>query len=494
MLSGKRSRRLSIAGMAVVIVLCGLTVGAAGCSSDSDDPTPTPATHAISGRVTGAVSSGVTVALGGAATATTTTDAAGDYAFTALADGAYTVTASRSGHTFAPAVRNVTLAGADVGGQDFAATVIVTPPFAGNVLLDSILPDANYMHAHNSTSTDRTKMLITVNKAATPYTGMTGVTDLYLVDADKMAQGEVAKTLGPVQIGSNATTPMNVVFRSSWTADDSKILVAGKDRLWVLDPATLAPLNGAAGDAGLLAGSNGTYYENHDALPTTDGQYAILTLRTKPHADPDVAKLDGELKLYDLANGHVVGAGVSVCNSCHATMLGANRNATLCGLDGKVEKQADGKYTGTVYVPGHGGHIAKVPLTIDPANTANPITLGTVSTITISSSKFPSTHASASVANTSQYKLHDVRLDGNTLYWSTFNTDANGKVHYGKVDLTTGQVTDKAAIDVDAAATLPAAVAGGGTPNLYCGSGQSATAYMPITMTHKMYLTVIPKF
>ena len=412
MLSGKRTHRRSMAGMAAAIVLGGLMVGAAGCSDSDDTTTPPPPPP--------------------------------------------------------------------------------PPPFEGNVLLDSVLVDQNYMHAHNSTSTGRTKMLVTVNKATQPYAGMTGVTDLYLLDADKMAQGEVSKILGPVQIGSTATTPMNVVFRSAWTADDSKIVVAGKDRLWVLNAATLAPLNGTDGDPGLLAGSAGTYYENHDALPTTDGMYAILTLRTKPHVDADATKLDGELKLYDLANGKVVGAGVSVCNSCHASMLGANRNATLCGLDGKVEKQADGKYTGTVYVPGHGGHIAKVPLTIDPSNTTNPITLGTLTTISISTSKFPSTHATA--ANTSQYKLHDVRLDGNTLYWSTFNTDANGKVHYGKVDLTTGAVTDKAAIDMDPAATLPAAVVGGGTPNLYCGSGQSATAYMPITMTHKMYVTVIPKF
>jgi hypothetical protein len=356
------------------------------------------------------------------------------------------------------------------------------------VLLDSILPDANYTFAHNSTSSDRKKMLVTMNKAATPYTGATGVTDLYLLDADKMAQGEVSKTLGPVQIGSSANTPGNVAFRSSWTTDDSRIVVAGKDRLWVLNAATLAPVNGTDGDSGLLAGSAGTHYENHDALPTTDGKYAILTLRTKPFADATV--MDGEIKLYDLTANQVVGAGVSVCNSCHASQLGSNRSSVLCGLDGKVEKQADGTYSGTVYLPGHGGHIAKVPLTINPANTDSPITVGTIDRITISTSKFPAGHASA---GQSQYKMHDVRIDGNTMYWSTINTDASNQAHYGKVDLTTLAVTTYA-IDVDAAATLPAAPAAGDRSNIYCGSGQSATAFMPVTMTHEAYITVIPKF
>jgi hypothetical protein len=79
------------------------------------------------------------------------------------------------------------------------------------------------------------------------------------------------------------------------------------------------------------------------------------------------------------------------------------------------------------------------------------------------------------------------------MYWSTINTDASNQAHYGKVDLTTLAVTTYA-IDVDAAATLPAATAAGDRSNIYCGSGQSATAFMPVTMTHEAYITVIPKF
>ena len=78
--------------------------------------------HAIAGAVTGA--SAVTVNLTGAATRTTTTDGTGGYAFTGLADGAYTVTPEKTGYTFTPASLAVTVSGADVAGQDFAAAPV----------------------------------------------------------------------------------------------------------------------------------------------------------------------------------------------------------------------------------------------------------------------------------------------------------------------------------------------------------------------------------
>ena len=69
------------------------------------------ATHSISGTVTsgGSPLAGATMSLSGSAVATTTTDAAGNYAFTGLANGSYTVTPSKAGSTFVPASTNVRL-------------------------------------------------------------------------------------------------------------------------------------------------------------------------------------------------------------------------------------------------------------------------------------------------------------------------------------------------------------------------------------------------
>ena len=85
-----------------------------------------PTGYVVSGRVTsgGAAVAGVTVSLTGAATQSTSTDINGDYRFTGVFDGAYTITPSQVDYTFTPQRINVTVSGADVSGQNFAATAI----------------------------------------------------------------------------------------------------------------------------------------------------------------------------------------------------------------------------------------------------------------------------------------------------------------------------------------------------------------------------------
>jgi len=108
------------------VVLASVLVSCGGGSSG----TPTPAaTYAISGTVTGSVGSGVTLSLSGAASSTTTTGASGSYSFGSLANGSYTVTPSRLGHSFSPASIAVSVNGADAGGKDFTARAEVLAPF-----------------------------------------------------------------------------------------------------------------------------------------------------------------------------------------------------------------------------------------------------------------------------------------------------------------------------------------------------------------------------
>lgn len=79
------------------------------------------ATATISGTVSPAASgSGTTVTLGGAATASTVADANGNYSFTILANGAYTVTPAKSLYTFSPANSSLTVNNAAVSGVNFA--------------------------------------------------------------------------------------------------------------------------------------------------------------------------------------------------------------------------------------------------------------------------------------------------------------------------------------------------------------------------------------
>ncbi len=78
-------------------------------------------TYTISGTVSGA--SGDSVALSGTATATTITNSSGNYSFTGLANGSYTVTPGTAGFTISPSSQAVTVNGANVSSVNFTGTV-----------------------------------------------------------------------------------------------------------------------------------------------------------------------------------------------------------------------------------------------------------------------------------------------------------------------------------------------------------------------------------
>jgi inhibitor of cysteine peptidase len=86
----------------------------------------TTTTYSISGTVGGAVASGVTVTLAGTSSGSTLTDSSGNYSFSDVANGNYTITASKTGYTFSP-VFSITINGANITGQNFTATANVAP-------------------------------------------------------------------------------------------------------------------------------------------------------------------------------------------------------------------------------------------------------------------------------------------------------------------------------------------------------------------------------
>jgi uncharacterized protein (TIGR03437 family) len=77
---------------------------------------------AISGTVSPAtVGTGATVTLSGAGSALVTADSSGNYTFSGLLNGTYTVAPSKSGFTFTPASQSVSVNGANLTGVNFAA-------------------------------------------------------------------------------------------------------------------------------------------------------------------------------------------------------------------------------------------------------------------------------------------------------------------------------------------------------------------------------------
>jgi N-acetylneuraminic acid mutarotase len=125
----------------LVTVVVGLL--AAGCGGSGGGGTPDPivpppgSTYTISGAVSGVVSSGVTLTLGGAQSTTTTAGAGGAYSFTGLANGSYTVTPSHAGHVFAPTSAPVVVA----GGNQVAVNFVASSP-AGTWMTKASMPTA----------------------------------------------------------------------------------------------------------------------------------------------------------------------------------------------------------------------------------------------------------------------------------------------------------------------------------------------------------------
>jgi len=94
--------------------------------SNSVKITTLPAATGIAGRITlnGVGLSGSMVSITGSASQSVVTDANGYYLFNNVPDGSYTVTAVTSGNIlFTPVSRTVSVSGAKVSGQDFAAVL-----------------------------------------------------------------------------------------------------------------------------------------------------------------------------------------------------------------------------------------------------------------------------------------------------------------------------------------------------------------------------------
>ena len=89
------------------------------------NPLGTSTTYAISGRVSTSTDTGVAgvaIATGTGLSAVSAAD--GSFTLAGVAPGTYTLTPTKSGYTFTPATRSVTVSNGDLGGQDFVGTLV----------------------------------------------------------------------------------------------------------------------------------------------------------------------------------------------------------------------------------------------------------------------------------------------------------------------------------------------------------------------------------
>jgi len=195
-----------------------------------------------------------------------------------------------------------------------------------------------YQFVHGNNSNDMKKFLVVVTMKGEDGK-MNGKQDFILVDLPALDKGEWKVLAKATHAGEPAKT---ITFRQYFSADDKLIYQSAADRMWVLDAATLKLVDEKM--------TKPAYGENHDVMPSPDGKYALLTLRTAetegcdPEGKPVMKEgkplkiTDGVLALYDSGAKKLVGKSVSVCFACHKGMGKGDKNAILCGLDANWKK------------------------------------------------------------------------------------------------------------------------------------------------------------
>lgn len=247
--------------------------------------------------------------------------------------------------TIAPDARTAEFTGANYCGSGQSATMFmpVTMAMEGyidvvdkktmelkhRVFLDSLIGKSGYQFMHGNTSPDGKTFILAVNKATgTPKEGWasTGELLLFLLDNEELAKGQI-KVLkqGSITGGNPKST---ITFRQYFTPDGKYILQSANDLFYVIDAATLT----------LVAKENRQDGMNHDAIPTPDGKFAVLTLRKKGQWEGCSEPIqDGVIQLYDLEKKALVGGSVSVCYACHKGEK-ITKDAILCGIEANWNK------------------------------------------------------------------------------------------------------------------------------------------------------------
>jgi hypothetical protein len=193
-----------------------------------------------------------------------------------------------------------------------------------------------YKFTHGTNSPDMKTFILTMNQVKDGKA--TGDVDFVLVDLAALEQGKFK------QIAKNTIKgdPNNTItFREYFTKDGKFIMQSAADRLWVLDAKTLKLVDEKMMPAG---------HQLHDAMPTPDGKFALLTVRNvtegcdvegkgnKDEKGEAKTITDGVFMVYDAGAKTVNTKAASTCFGCHKSMGKGDKNAVLCGLDANFKK------------------------------------------------------------------------------------------------------------------------------------------------------------
>jgi len=210
-------------------------------------------TFSIAGTVSGAIAEGVTVTLSGDGSATATTDSSGDYSFSELSNGSYTVTPSKAGYSFSLYNALVTVAGADVTGVDFTSSAAGSSTLGDRTDYDSVSLTPSGALSLTSSSTEQ-YLAITSTTSDKPGIKAAAGGDLTISNSTVTKSGNTNS--------SNADfSGINSGVRATSSSNDNQYADTGS-------PATISMTDCTITTN--ASGSNGAFAYGQDAVVTLD--------------------------------------------------------------------------------------------------------------------------------------------------------------------------------------------------------------------------------
>lgn len=188
-----------------------------------------------------------------------------------------------------------------------------------------------YKFVHGINSPDMKTFVLAINQAKEGKG--TGDVDFVLLDMAALEQGKAKVVAKNTLKGEPDKT---LTFRQYFSTDGKLIFQSAGDRLWVLDAKSLKLVDEKMAPEGS---------QIHDAMPTPDSKFAILTVRAltqgcdaggEPLPGKDIT--DGVFMLYDAGAKKLNTKSASACLGCHKGMGLGDKNAVLCGLDANYKK------------------------------------------------------------------------------------------------------------------------------------------------------------
>jgi Glycosyl hydrolases family 16/Carboxypeptidase regulatory-like domain len=314
----------------------------------------TAQTFSISGMISPTTGgSGATVTLSGAASVTTTADGSGNFSFSGLANGGYTVTPSKTGFTFNPVSQSAAVNGANITGIAFTATAqsfgisgTITGGSGATVTLSgagSATTTANTSGNYTFSGLGNGSYTVTPSEAGftmSPSTQSVTVNGASVTAVNFTAAAQTFSISGTITGGSGATVTLSGAASATTTANASgnytfsglangSYTVTPSEAGFTMSPSSRSvTVNGANVTAINFIATAPTFSVSGTLTPTAGGSGASVTLSGLSTATT-TANSSGNYSFTGLVNGGYAvtpgNAGYSFSPTSQAvTINGAN--------------------------------------------------------------------------------------------------------------------------------------------------------------------------